>query len=242
MRTRRSLRARTVLIAGLLSLPTLGHASKIDTHLWVGLQVINDLEDDGKITVKLGGRLVALPVPVEVKNAILAHRNEYLIGHIGPDALPDVVVGQTLVHPGTATGWKTNDWMTFLLAKSQGNPLGTALAYGVLGHAATDMFAHTSVNQYAGDIFDLSDETLVEQRHVALESYVSRFNPPFLNAAGQDLGAPWTLVQPGDGMANFVRDVLIYDDQAAGQYFDGGFGKHLWARGAISTPPKAPAV
>ena len=225
----RCLRMRAVLTACLLSVPTLGHASKIDTHLWVGLQVINDLEDDGKITVKLGGRPVALPVPVEVKNAILAHRNEYLIGNIGPDALPDVVVGQALVHPGRATGWKTHDWMTFLLAKSQDNPLGTALAYGVLGHAAADVFAHTSVNQYAGDIFDLTDETLVEQRHVALESFISRFNPPFLNAAGQDLGAPWTLVQPGDAMANFVRDVLIYDDQAAGQYSDGGFGKHLSA-------------
>ena len=240
MRIARSPRARALLSACLWAVPTLGHASKIDTHLWVGLQVVNDLEDDGKITVKLGGRLVALPVPVEVKNAILTHRNEYLIGHIGPDALPDVVVGQTLVHPGTATGWKTNDWLTFLLAKSRDNPLGTALAYGYLGHAAADLFAHTAVNQYAGDIFELADETLVEQRHVALESYVSRFNPPFLNAAGQDLGAAWTLVQPGDGLANFVRDVLIYDDQAAEQNFDGGFGKHLWAyRGYRNTIKRA---
>ncbi|MDO8412882.1 MAG: zinc dependent phospholipase C family protein, partial [Gallionellaceae bacterium] len=218
-----------VLATCLLVFPTLSHAFKIDTHLWIGQQVINDLDDDGMITVKLKDKSVTLPVPVDVKNAILSNRNEYLIGNIGPDALPDVVVGQTLVHPGNSTGWKTNDWLTFLLAKSQGNPLGTALAYGYLGHASADVFAHTYVNQYAGDIFELADETLVEQRHVALESFISRFNPSFVNATGQNLGAPYTLVQPGDGVANFVRDVLIYDDQAATQNANGSYSKHLAA-------------
>lgn len=218
-----------VLVGCLLGLPTPGHAFKIDTHLWIGQQVINDLEDDGRITVKLHGRAVSLPVPARVRDAILAHRNEYLLGHLGPDVFPDVVVGQTLVHPGSATGWKTNDWLLFLLARSEGDPLATALAYGSLGHAAGDLFAHSYVNQYAGDIFELSDETLVEQRHVALESFVARFNPPFRNAAGQDLGDPSRLARPGDEVARFVRDALIYDEQAAEQNRNGRFGAHLAA-------------
>ncbi|HTV25330.1 MAG TPA: zinc dependent phospholipase C family protein, partial [Polyangiaceae bacterium] len=182
-------------------------AFKLDTHLWIGQQVINDLELDRRITVSLSGRPITLPVPDEVASAVLAHRNEYLLGNIGPDAIPDVVVGQTLVHPGREEGWKTNDWLEYLLAQSRGNPLGLAFAHGYLGHAAADVFAHTYVNQYAGDIFALDDgETLVEQRHIALESFISRFTPPFTNASGRDLGPAWSLVQPSDAFASFVRD------------------------------------
>ncbi len=218
---------RALLLACCLLVPRQAHAFKIDTHLWIGQQVINDLEDDGRITILLGGRAVTLPVPAEVASAVLEHRSEYLLGNIGPDAIPDLVVGQTLVHPGSSQGWKTNDWLRFLLVKSRGNPLGTAFSHGYLAHAAADVFAHTYVNQYAGDAFVLADETLVEQRHMALESFISRFNPPLVNGQGQSLGAAWQLVQPSDALAAFVRDTLIYETEPAVQYGAGQYSKHL---------------
>src|SRR5262245_8622190 len=135
----------SLLAASALLLPASGHAFKIDTHLWIGQQVIDDLADDGQITIKLRGQPVSLPVPADVRNAILANRNEYLMGHIGPDAVPDVLVGQTLVHPGNAGGWKTNDWLKYLLQVSKSDAAGKAFTYGYLGHASSDVFAHTYV-------------------------------------------------------------------------------------------------
>ena len=221
---------RSLLVAALtatLVLPGAAHAFRIDTHLWIGQQVLNDLEGDGNITIKLRGQPVTLPVPSAVRKTILANREAFLLGNIGPDAFPDIVVGQTVVHPGLANGWKTNDWLNFLLRKSQGSAVGTAFAYGYLGHAAADVFAHTYVNQYAGDIFDLEDETLVEQRHVALEAFIGRRNPPLLNAAGQNLGAPFALVRPNQALSAFVRNALIFDPEAAAQYAKGPLTKHL---------------
>lgn len=220
--------ASKVLATGLaLLLPLSSHAFKLNTHLWVGQQVINDLEDDGKITVRLRGQNVTLPVRDDVRLAILQNRNEYLLGNIGPDAMPDVVVGQTLMHPGQGNGWKANDWMQHLLQTSTGNPVGKAFAYGYLGHAAADVFAHTYVNQYAGDHFDLSNEVLVEERHIALEGFIGRATPALRNYAGTALGNPWDVVRPSDALASFLRDQLVYAPQAQAQYRASPYAAHL---------------
>lgn len=215
--------------------PMVSHAFKLDTHLWVGQQIINDLEDDGKLTIKLGRTSVNLDVRDEVKNAILANKSAYLMGNIGPDAAPDVVVGQTAVHPGVKDsegdniGWQTNDWLEYLLRVSESNEIGTAYTYGYLGHAAADVFAHTYVNQYAGDIFSLEDETLVEQRHFVLENYIGKHTPPLVNHLGENLGAPWDQVEMNDELAEFIRDNLIYNEEVESEYWKVPTATHLAA-------------
>ncbi|MEK7801165.1 MAG: zinc dependent phospholipase C family protein, partial [Pseudomonadota bacterium] len=229
-------------------IPPTSQAFKIDTHVWIGQQVINDLEKNaGKVNILLGGRSLSLQVPADVSHAILTNRAAYLMGNIGPDALPDVVVGQTLVHPGSSasTGWRANDWLHHLLVKSKGKPEGMAFTYGYLGHASADVFAHTYVNQYAGDTFELKDETLVEQRHMALEAFISRHLPPLTSSTGAPLGKAWQVTQMNDSLANFIRESLVYDDQVSDQYRNGDFTKHLWAyrryRDAIDAAANSPA-
>ena len=219
------------LLSALIGLSLLGsaHAFKLETHLWVGQQVINDLADDGKISFKLNGKQVNLDVPADVRAAILANKNEYLLGHLGPDVAPDVVVGQTIVHPGLPNAWKSNDWLQFLLDNSRSNPLGKSYSYGYLGHAAGDMFAHTYVNQYAGDIFDLRDETLVEQRHIALEGFIAKFTPPLQDHTGKAIGQISEALKPSNGYGTFVRDTLVMNDVVQQQYGMSATGKHLWA-------------
>ncbi|MFT7722815.1 MAG: zinc dependent phospholipase C family protein [Roseateles sp.] len=213
-----------------LLLPLSGHAFKLNTHIWIGQQVINDLEaTNGKITIRLNGQIVQLPVRDDIRLAILQNKNDYLLGNIGPDAMPDVVVGQMLLHPGQADAWKASDWMQHLLQNSTNNPQAKAFAYGYLGHASADVFAHTYVNQYAGDIFSLADETLVEERHVALEGFIAKYTPPLTSSAGAPLGSPWTVVRPSDGVANFLRDQLIYSSQAQAQYLKAPYAAHLVA-------------
>lgn len=201
------------------------NAFKIDTHIWVGQQVINDLEDDGNLTFDLEGREVEVPVEPDLVSAILSNRAAFLMGNIGPDASPDVIVGQTVVHPGVenaeyeSIGWRTNRWLEYMWRESQGNPVGTAYAYGYLGHAAADVFAHTYVNQYAGDVFRLFDnETLVEQRHFVLENFIGNLTPAITNRQGQEIGKPWEVVTVNDDLANFIRDKLIYSEEIQEEY------------------------
>lgn len=222
---------RFTLLAGLLGILFAGNACAftLGTHVWVGQQVINDLADDGKITIVLRGKPVTLEVPAHVRSAILANQTEFLLGNIGPDSAPDILVGQTIVHPGIEDGWKTNDWLRFLLNSARGNAAGTAYAYGYLGHASADMFAHTYVNQYAGDIFDLADETLVEQRHIALEGFIGRLTPPLRDHTGKPLGAVRALIKPSDAFGTFVRDTLVLNDTVQEQYSRGKYGRHLAA-------------
>lgn len=223
--------ASKLLVTGLaLLLPLSSHAFKLNTHLWIGQQIINDLEaTNGKITIKLNGQNVQLPVREDVRLAILQNKNEYLLGNIGPDAMPDVVVGQSLMHPGQSNGWKANNWMQHLLQTSANNAQAKAFTYGYLGHASADVFAHTYVNQYAGDIFDLTNETLVEERHVALEGFIAKYTPALTNATGAALGQPWTVVKPSDAVATFLRDQLIYSPQAQEQYVKATYAGHMVA-------------
>jgi hypothetical protein len=186
----------------LLVVSTPAWAFKPRTHIWVGQQVLNDVLPDGQITI--AGREYS--IPAQSLEALRSHPGAYRMGHIGPDAYPDIVVGQMTVHPGIAGGMQTDDWLEFLLDQAQGNPEHLALALGFLGHAAGDVFAHTYVNAYSGDIFELLDgEQTVERRHFALESWLEKHTPAIEDDA---IHAP----------AAFIRDTLILSETALSQY------------------------
>ena len=69
-----------VICAFVACAPMTSYAFKIDTHVWVGQQVINDLEDDGKLNIKLGEQSVNIDVPADVKNAVLNNKSAFLMG------------------------------------------------------------------------------------------------------------------------------------------------------------------
>ena len=216
--------------------PLTVHAFKLETHVWVGQQVINDLEKDGKLSFKLGDQSVDLELPADVKSAILNNRAAFLMGNIGPDAVPDVVVGQTVVHPGVEdknflnVGWRTNQWLEYLLNVSKNDPFAKAFAYGYLGHAAADVMAHTYVNQYAGGIFRLTDgETLVEQRHIALESYIAKYTPPLTDFKTDPVNNSWRDIIAKPAFTDFVRKNLIYDTRVQTEYKKVPTAAHLVA-------------
>lgn len=213
------------------------YSFKINTHVWIGQEVINDLED-GKLSFILDGKLIEIVIPDATKNAILNNRKQFLLSTLGPDAFPDVVAGQLLIHPGADYygAWKTNDWLRYLFNKIDEADLDYAansqeeefvdereiarvLAFGFLAHAASDVFAHTYVNQYAGDVFELTDsETVVEQRHFLLESLIGKYTPELKNQVGNNLGSMWDNTVGSQTLYDFVRDSLILDDLAANQF------------------------
>lgn len=173
----------------------------LKTHLWIAQTIYQDMADC-KLELRNGR---AFAVPEETCTAILAHRGEFLAGAIGPDAFPDIMTGQTIIHPGDKGPWVTADWMDHLLGKAE-HPSEIAFGAGFLLHAAGDIFAHSYVNNYAGDFFSIMDERLVERRHTLLERYIDQHLPdpaggPILSG---DLDAPF----------GFLADKLIFHPQA----------------------------
>jgi Bacterial pre-peptidase C-terminal domain/Zinc dependent phospholipase C len=198
----------------LLFFPLTAAAFKVGTHVWVAQQVLNDL-DDGKLTIPLGnGTNYEATVDPIIVDALKHYPAQYRMGNVGPDAFPDMLTGQLVVHPGINGGWKTDDWLRFLLQQAQ-TPEQKAFAYGYLGHAAADVFAHTYVNHYSGDIFLLADGELeVEKRHGKLENYIDHHTPALLDVNGNYLGQPYELVSTPQ---TFLRDTLILNDTVATQ-------------------------
>ena len=197
------------------------------THVWIAQEVINDLED-GKVTIAPYGEFSVDP---SIVSAILENRSTYRMGNIGPDGFPDVIGGQVTVHPGLedgyiddettiiTKGWKSDNWFKWVLSKAQ-TPHEKAFAYGFLGHGASDTFAHTYVNMYAGDIFDMNDgETDVEKRHIFLEKYISDRLPALNDSAGNYLGEPYETVAVDDELPiTFIKNTLLMNEDVAQQY------------------------
>lgn len=197
------------------------------SHVWIAQEVINDLED-GQVSIAPFGSFTVDP---EIVSAILENRSVYRMGNIGPDGFPDVIGGQVTVHPGledgyiddettTVTkGWKSDTWFKWVLSKAE-TPQEKAFAYGFLGHGASDTFAHTYVNMYAGDIFDMNDgETDVEKRHIFLEKYISDRLPEFKDSDDNYLGEAYELVAIDDALPiGFIKETLLMNDDVAEQY------------------------
>lgn len=200
-----------VSVIGILSAPP-AHAFKPKTHIWIGQQVLNDVLPDGAVTVD--GR--EYPVAPEIVEALRQNQNEYRMGHVGPDAYPDVVVGQMVIHPGVPRGFQTDDWLRYLAVMANGNPRNRALTLGMIGHAAGDIFAHSYVNSYSGDIFSLTDgEQTVEARHIALEAFIEQHTPDLVNENGQPVAAYSDAIS---STPEFIRDSLIVSQSAAQSY------------------------
>lgn len=212
------------VVLALLPLP--GLAFKIDTHVWVGQQVLNDVIPDGRVTVNQR----EYAVPPHVWQALKDYASVYRMGHVGPDLLPDVMAGQMSVHPGVPGGWDTGDWLRWVTA-DQSSPERTAFAFGYLGHAAADVMSHSYVNSYAGDVFMLMDdgeamEQEVELRHFALESYIATHTPPLRDHLGNALGPASGLVTTPAG---FLASRLILNSDVRHQYEQQLFTAYLGA-------------
>ncbi len=146
------------------------NAFGLRTHLYIAQHVYDDLADC-QVTI----RGEAFRVAADSCRAIRDHRGAFLAGALGPDVFPDLIVGQSFVHPGTPGGWQANDWLNHLLQNADA-PDELAFAWGYAMHFAGDSFAHSYVNNYAGGVFEItSDRTKnIELRHFRLEKYIDQ--------------------------------------------------------------------
>lgn len=189
-------------------LSTASYGFKVDTHVWVAQQVIDDLKD-GYFTFDLGSQVIRLPISQELVDTVRLNPAAFRMGNIGPDASPSIMAGQSVIHPGD-TGWESDKWIAWIDSRARSSQYGArerAYALGFRAHAAADVFAHTYVNLYSGGHFTLDDtDFAVEARHVLLESFISSYTPDV---------SKLPLAMPG----NFVRDQLILNPTVADQYW-----------------------
>jgi len=189
----------------------------LKTHLWIGQQIIAEVNQSCRI------RIGDVPLALEpaLCSSIRNHPKAFLAGTLGPDAYPDIITGQVTTHPGIHDDWSTSDWLIHLYGSAQP---GAELAFsaGYLVHAASDVFAHTYVNAYSGDIFVLSDERAVERRHFVLEKYIDSKLPGF-SIGSVDLEA----------LPDYLSHRLIFDSSAGRTANKSGVAGHISAMNGV---------
>lgn len=204
---------KPLLIALILHAPLLCFSFDPLTHLWIGQQILNDIVPDGKLTIDNK----EYEVHKFIVKALRDHPKQFMMGCLGPDIFPDPVVGQMTTHPGLEHGWQTDEWIWRVIQKSgYENYTEIAFAFGFACHAAGDVFAHSYINAYSGDVFLLNDgEREVEVRHFTLEKYIGTKLPPFKDFAGNPLPNPSELIAAPN---EFISRVLILDASVRAQY------------------------
>jgi hypothetical protein len=208
-----------LLVLGLLTASPAASAFGAKTHLWVGNQIVGELRAGCTLTLNSN----AYHVKPDLCEAILANVEAFNAGVLGPDVYPDLISGQGTTHSGVKDGWETARFLEHVVSSAR-TPESRAYSAGFLVHAAGDVFGHSYVNLYAGDVWNLGDETAVELRHAVIEKYIDAHLPP---------GAPGPSVVRAP--AEFVRDTLVHSSETQPQYRRAGSARHLAAMTAVKT-------
>jgi len=180
-----------VLVLGILANAPPALAWKPTTHVYLGQQALKDALDDGKVSIyrvdyrngKVLSKIGDYPVDSDILSALKAYPSQYRAGILGPDAYPDILTGQQVIHPdpestNIATG--SNAWLTYLwtLTNTQGNNTlqHKAFVVGYLTHAAGDMYGHTFINNFSGAPFKITPPEGPENgvKHILLEGYIDK--------------------------------------------------------------------
>ena len=161
----------------------IGFAWKPAMHVYLAERALEDALDDGKVTIerldpatgKIVGVIGEYAVDAAVLDALKKNPDQYRAGVLGPDAYPDILTGQQVIHPPTNPDG-SNRWLEYLWANSDGSPAIKAFVVGYLTHAAGDMYGHTFINNFTGGAFTFKPPENAK-KHILLESYVGKRVP-----------------------------------------------------------------
>ena len=158
------------------------------THNYTGDNAYTDVVADGRVHIN-GHDYTVNP---RIVHALQQKRASYNAGVVGPDGYPDLVMGQSVIHPEN-----TGLWLQHVLNKgwaAQSDPRYSedqkleilAFSYGYLTHAAGDMWAHTLINDFAEGVFPSVGEVIgdpetaaIALKHIIVEGYIGDATPGF---------------------------------------------------------------
>lgn len=202
----------SVIGASLLSVLEPAYAWKPNTHVYLSEEALKDAVDDCKISIfrtdyvqqtKLAP-IGQYAVDSNLCSALKNHPQQYRAGLLGPDAYPDLLTGQRIIHaevsrPGGSNAWLEHIWQM----QPRNNPRVQAFTLGYLTHAAGDMYAHTLVNNYAGGPFAVGPNAA---RHVVLEGYIGKRTPSIIDSQGRSVTESSYSIT---GVEDFIYDSMI---------------------------------
>ena len=235
-----------VLVLGILANAPPALAWKPTTHVYLGQQALKDALDDGKVSIyrvdykngKVLSKIGDYPVDSNILSALKANPSQYRAGILGPDAYPDILTGQQVIHPepqltNIASG--SNAWLAYLwaLTNTQGNNTlqHKAFVVGYLTHAAGDMYGHTFINNFTNGPFKITPPEGPENgvKHILLEGYIDkRLNKPELDSNFFNASIA--------GVENFIYDKMV--DARPGTVLD----KYLLKKGRAGTEFSVPRI
>lgn len=209
----RLLCSAVVLASILLPLmPSKAYAWKPSTHIYLAEEALKDALDDGKVTIyrinQANGqtleKLGDYGVDPNVLAALRSYPAQFRAGVLGPDAYPDIVTGQRVVHPEVSHPGGSDAWLEYLW-NATASDRGPAKAFvtGYLTHASGDMYGHTFVNNYTGGPFELGENAI---KHVVLEGYVGKRTPDTYSATGARVTEDSVSI---DGIEDFIYRYMV---------------------------------
>ena len=103
-------------------------------------------------------------IPKDFVTALDRYPQEYRAGAVGPDFFPDMLFGQTQMHPKNSGLWLKRMQIVLSRYQKSSPEYYPALAFylGYLTHYATDLFGHEDVNYYAGGFFPSVSDLIVK--------------------------------------------------------------------------------
>lgn len=179
---------------------------KSKTHILMANLLMEDMKNaNGKITLKDIGQY---SVPEEISQAILNNPDYFRAGSVGPDFYPDMIVGQTIIHPKNSGDWIDYMFHQLLYMSPLDTKRSQVLAFfvGFMLHYAGDLYGHEYVNGWAGgwfppisEIISSPEKAKIIIRHILIETYMDQKIP-----ANENL----TIKIPKE----FIEECFTYDD------------------------------
>lgn len=211
---------------GVFCSPSNAFAWKPTTHVYLGQQALDDALDDGEVTIprvdyekgEIIGTVGTYKVDSNILAALRSNPSQYRAGILGPDAYPDIVTGQQVIHPSSETTniqGGSNAWLEYLWDRSNTANSNAIRAFtvGYITHAAGDMYGHTFVNNFSGGDFAIEPPAGPANaiKHIVVEGYIDkRLDANALNASFFDASI--------DGIEDFIYQNMI--DAKPGTYLN----------------------
>lgn len=165
---------------------------KSKTHIYMANLLMQDLLDNngaGQLKIRIGDfdendsdkNVKTFIIPAEVREAILKNPTYFRGGSVGPDFVPDMIVGQMIIHPTDSGKWMDYLFKQLLKVSPDDVERPQIIAYcaGFMTHYAADLFGHDFVNGYAGGWFPTLDDieqnpqmAAIVMKHILIESYM----------------------------------------------------------------------
>lgn len=156
---------------------------KSKTHIYMANMIIREIKETNSVSLKGYGKY---EVPADIVSAITKFPKAFRAGAVGPDFLPDMIVGQTIMHPSNSGMWLERMEKELLSMSENDAEMEEAYAFylGFHMHYAGDMYGHDYVNGWAkGSFPDLMDAVRdvelakIIMRHMLVETYMDERVP-----------------------------------------------------------------